>query len=365
MKEVNAIGLMSGTSMDGIDACILKTNGIEFKRYDANMSGQYGKKTKNILQIAEKDPINFFKNKEILNNANRLVTIDHIKLINRIINKHSIDIQLIGFHGQTIFHNFEKKTSIQISDPQFIANQTKINVVSDFRNKDLIQGGQGAPIAPIYHQAIIKKMNLILPACLINIGGVANLTYWDGQNLVGFDTGPGNGLLDKFIKTRINKNYDKNGSIANRGVVNKGLLKLFQEELFFELSPPKSLDKLSFFHILDNKILKSLNTRDGASTLSLLTVETIYKSIKFLPKTPRIYVVMGGGAKNNFIIRKLKEKINYELYTADQLELPGQYIEAELIAFLAARRINNLPITFPSTTGVNNPSIGGKIYEFK
>ena len=199
MKEVNAIGLMSGTSMDGIDACILKTNGIEFKRYDANISGKYSKKTKSILQVAEEDPINFFKNKDILNNAKRLVTIDHIKLINRIIDKHPIDIQLIGFHGQTIFHNFEKKTSLQIGEAQLIANQTKINVVSDFRRNDLVQGGQGAPIAPIYHQANIKKMNLILPACFINIGGVSNLTYWDGNNLIGFDTGPGNGLLDKFI----------------------------------------------------------------------------------------------------------------------------------------------------------------------
>ena len=321
--------------------------------------------TKSILKKAEPDPINFFKNTDTLNAANELVTLDHIKLINKVINKHDIDIQLIGFHGQTIFHNFEKKISLQIGDPQLIADKIKINVVSDFRKNDLIYGGHGAPIAPIYHQAIINKMNLTLPACFINIGGVANLTYWDGQNLIGFDTGPGNGLLDRFIQLRINKNYDKNGLMAKKGLTNNYLLKLFQEDFFFKLKPPKSLDKLSFFHILNNKILKSLSTEDGASTLSELTVETIYKSIKFLPKRPKIYVVMGGGSKNNFITKTLQEKLKHPLYTADQLALPGQYIEAELIAFLASRKVNKLPITFPSTTGVNVPIIGGKIYKFK
>ena len=365
MTKFNTIGLMSGTSMDGIDASILNTNGIDLERYNANSSGKYSNETKNILLEAEKKPTNFIKNQRNLHEANILVTKDHIKLINQLINEYSINVELIGFHGQTIFHDAKEKISIQIGDPQFLANQLKIDVVSNFRKNDLINGGQGAPLAPVYHQMLIKKMNLLQPTCFINIGGVANLTYWDGEVLIGFDTGPGNGLLDKFIKKRTGKLLDKDGLIAKIGNFHNNILSILKSDKYFTKPPPKSLDKLSFSSYLQSNLLNELSTEDGACTLSLFTVETIADALKFLPRVPETCVIMGGGSNNKFIMKCLKEKINAEVFDADELNLPGQYIEAELMAFLAARTVNNLPITFSSTTGTKKDLNGGVLYKFK
>ena len=365
MKRFEIIGLMSGTSMDGIDGTILVSNGKYFERTRINLSLEYDKKTKCILLEAEKNPLQFIQNQSRLDEAKMLVTMDHFKLVKQLTKKYKNNIEIITFHGQTIYLNYEKKLSVQIGDPQLLADLSRINVVANLRENDINHGGHGAPISPIYHQSIIDQMSLDLPACFINIGGVSNLTYWDGKNLIGFDTGPGNGLLDKLIKVRTGKDYDYNGSFASKGTPNTQLLKTFINHKYFNKKPPKSLDKLFFYTFLKSKEIYKLSLEDAASTVSNFTSETISLSMKFLPTPPKIFVLMGGGSKNKYIINQLKSKLDGTVVTAEEVHLPGQYIEAEMMAFLGSRSLNQLPFTFPSTTGVHIPKSGGVLYKPK
>ena len=199
-KNVLVIGLMSGTSMDAIDGTILKTNGENFSRTKIQASLKYSKATKDILLNAQKNPLKFIKNKDKLKLINKLVTLDHITLIKKILNQSINKPHLIGFHGQTIFHSFKKKTSIQLGDPQLLSDITRLPVISRFRQNDIENGGHGAPLSPVYHKALAKEMKLQTPIVFINIGGVSNLTYYDNKTLIGFDTGPGNGLMDFFVQ---------------------------------------------------------------------------------------------------------------------------------------------------------------------
>ena len=364
-KLINVIGLMSGTSMDGIDGTILVTNGINFDRTRFNLSIPYSPKTKRILLQIEKNPLTFLKNKENVDEANYLITVDHFELVENLIYQFNNTVDLISFHGQTIYHNFKKKLSIQLGDPKYLAEVSKIKVVANFRENDIKNGGHGAPLAPIYHQSIINKMSFDLPTCFINIGGVSNLTYWDGTNLIGFDTGPGNGLIDTLLREKLGKDFDYNGIIAGQGKTNKKILKKFLGHPYFKNTQPKSLDKMFFNSFLLNKDFISLSLQDATSTISDLTANSIVESLNFLPKFPKICVIMGGGSNNKYIISRIKNKLPCEVVTANDIGLDGQYVEAELIAFLGSRHLYNLPFTFPSTTGVVKPETGGNLYTFK
>ena len=202
---------MSGTSMDGIDISLVQSNGLQLKRLNKNYFYKYNSETKKkLLNILKADLSFNLKRKEYLDN---IITNEHYFALKDLDILDNCD--LIGFHGQTLFHDPKNKISIQLGNPKKLAQMLNKNVIFDFRSKDLSLGGQGAPIAPIYHKFIIETLDIELPCCFLNIGGVSNLTYWDGDTLLGFDTGPGNALMDDFMSSTLNKDYDKDGILAS------------------------------------------------------------------------------------------------------------------------------------------------------
>ena len=351
---------MSGTSMDGIDISLVQTNGLNLKRFDKNYFYKYSKQTKKTLISMLKHDLSFYiKRKKYLDD---IITHEHYLALKE------LDIisscELIGFHGQTLYHDPYNKISVQLGNPKKLAQMLNKNVVFDFRSKDLSLGGQGAPIAPIYHKFIIETLDMELPCCFLNIGGISNLTYWDGETLIGFDTGPGNALMDDFMFHKLNKNYDKDGILASNGIPIKEEITEFLKFDFFKKPPPKSLDRQSFLNLYNELVNKNYSANNIMATLAELTVETIVTSLELLPKKVKNIIITGGGYRNIHLMGRLKDKLKMKVFNEKQIGINFDYIEAELIAYLSARSLYNLPLTFPSTTGVSKPSSGGKLYKY-
>lgn len=356
---LNIVGLMTGTSMDGIDISLVRTNGLNLKRLNENYFYKYNANTKKKLINILKQDINFnLKRKKYLD---EFITNEHYLALK------DLDIikksDLIGFHGQTIYHNSEQQISIQLGDPKKLSMLLNKNVIFDFRSKDILFGGQGAPLAPIYHKYVIEQTNLKLPTCILNIGGVSNITYWDGYNLIGFDTGPGNALMDDYMLAVLNKNFDENGNIASSGCPINDEIKKFLENDFFKQPPPKSLDRGAFLNTYEKLIKKKYSFKDVMATLAEFTVETVASGIELLPKKINNILITGGGYKNIYLMKRLKERLKINFIYEAEIGLNFDYIEAELIAYLSARSIYKLPFTFPSTTGASKPLSGGKLYK--
>lgn len=350
---------MSGTSMDGIDISFVHTNGLNLKRLNKNYFYEYNVKTKEKLRRFLNEDINLnLTKKKFLDD---LVTNEHFHALKDLSVIKACD--LIGFHGQTLYHNANNKISIQLGNPRKLSHMLNKDVVSNFRSKDLSLGGQGAPLAPIYHQFIIEKNDIELPCCFLNIGGVSNLTYWDGNTLIGFDTGPGNALMDDFMYKKFGKKYDQNGNFASRGNPLKEEIKNFLQHNFFNKPPPKSLDREAFKYNYEELIKKNYSDIDIMSTLLEFSVEAIVSNLKFLPKKINNVLISGGGYRNTYLMKRLSNKLKIRILTEKEININFDYIEAELIAYLSARSIYNLPFTFPSTTGVLKASSGGILYK--
>ena len=351
---------MTGTSMDGIDISLVQTNGLHLKRLNKNYFYEYNTKTKKTLTGILKEDLNFnLKRKNYLDD---FITYEHYLALKDLDILSSCD--LIGFHGQTMYHEPDKKISIQLGNPKKLAQMLNKNVIFDFRSKDLSLGGQGAPIAPIYHKFILETLDIELPCCFLNIGGISNLTYWDGESLIGFDTGPGNALMDDFMTSTFNESYDKDGILASKGTPIKEEVIKFLKFDFFKKPPPKSLDRQTFLYFYNELVKKNYSVHDIMATLAELTVETIFTSLELLPKKIKSIIITGGGYRNIHLMDRLKHKLKIEVFNEKQIGLNFDYIEAELIAYLSARSIYKLPFTFPSTTGVSKPSSGGKLYKY-
>jgi len=357
---LNIIGLMTGTSVDGIDISLVQTNGLNLKRLNKNYFYRYSKETRSFLME--------ILNEDINHNLNRKQYLDEFITNEHYLALKDLDIiqmaDVIGFHGQTIYHDPVNKISLQLGDPIKLAKMFNKNVIFDFRTKDLKLGGQGAPLAPIYHQFIIKEFNLKLPSCVLNIGGISNLTYWDGYKLIGFDTGPGNGLMDNYMSVISDNYFDENGTLASKGTPDKELIKSFLNHDFFKKPPPKSLDKQSFIDFYNELLKKNYSNADFMATLAELTIESIVSSLTFLPHKVNSVLITGGGYRNVHLMNRLEDRFRLKFFNEKQLGIDFDYIESELIAFLSARSIYNLPITFPSTTGVLRPMSGGKLYNY-
>ncbi len=361
MELLPILGLMSGTSMDGIDASIIKTNGCQFERTNITDISPYSSKTDLMLNDFLINPEYFLNDPKFLEQLEILITNDHISCVQKILKITDIKPFYIGFHGQTIYHNPYKRNTVQIGNAQRLADQTNIKVVYNFRKNDIKNGGQGAPIAPVYHKALMQQLNVEQPACFINIGGISNITYWDGINLIGFDSGPGNTLIDTFVKRHYNLKFDNNGNIARLGLPNQQIITEFLNDEFFKLSYPKSLDKFSFNYILDKYNFQTLDKYNSISTLTHLTIEAISLAISELPKKCKTIIVCGGGQHNKYLIDNLKIRLNTNLFTANEIGIPGDLLEAEMIAFLTGRYLRELNFTYPETTGVKVPCSGGDI----
>ncbi len=365
-KNFYSLGLMSGTSIDGIDASIIRSDGEQFLEIIDDVYLKYDTKLRDKLKrtidscFSKTQFIKLFRN---IKEVEKEMTIFHAKASNLLIKKNKkINVDLIGFHGQTIIHKPKEGYSIQIGNSHLLSKMTNKTVVSNFREKDILYGGNGAPLTPLYHKLLSSKIKLNFPIAFINIGGISNITYLENKKkLISFDTGPGNYLIDQWIKSKSKMNYDNKGLIAQSGSLKKNILKKFLNDSYYNKKPPKSLD-VKDFDLVD---LNKLSLKDGCRTLSMLTVESICKSIYKLKKIPKNILFSGGGRKNQFIIDKIRNKINTRVYLIDEFNFDGDFIESQAFAYLAIRSFLKKVITLPETTGVKKPCSGGSIYKIK
>ena len=348
-----ALGLMSGTSLDGIDVSLVRTDGVE--KIDTGLSITFSYNPDLRLAINQ-----VLGGSECAVSVERDLTIAHAVAVQKFLKKAGVtvdQVDVLGFHGHTILHLPNEGRTRQIGDGQLLADRTKIDVVFDFRSNDVVHGGQGAPLVPIYHQALSAQLNK--PVCILNIGGIANLT-WIGtanEDLIAFDTGPGGGLLDQWVERSTGALFDANGSLARRGVVDETLLQLLLCEPYFDAPPPKSLDRNDF--VIDG--VRSLTPEDGAATLTAFTCETVARACKFLPEAPDTWLVSGGGRHNSAIMSGLVERLNGVVSPVESVGWDGDALEAQAFAYLAVRSLEGLPLTVPSTTGVSVPVTRGVI----
>ena len=359
-KYLNVLGVMTGTSLDGMDLSIIKTDGKSVCKFGNNYFFPYPnsliKKLKKISKLKNKlditsDNVIYLENE---------ITEEFIKNIKQILKQKFIDV--VGIHGQTIYHEPSLKKSLQLCNGQLLANAINKTVVNNFRSNDISHGGQGAPIAPIFHKFLIRYMKISLPSCFINIGGISNITYYDYNNLIGFDTGPGNCLSDDFTQLMLNKKFDNSGIFASRGKINKKIVSLFLKNPFFLKHPPKSLDRQDFKEDFFKALKYKVSNENFLASICEVTALSISKALNFLPTYPKNIIFSGGGVQNTFIMDRLKQHIKCNLLNLKEFGLNEDFIEAQLIGFLTVRAINKLPITFPKTTGVKKPLTGGKIY---
>ena len=248
---------------------------------------------------------------------------------------------------------------MQIGDAQKLALETGIDVVADFRSADMKAGGEGAPLAPIYHHALVRKARLDLPLAIVNIGGVANITFIDEDELIAFDTGPGNGLMDEWMERHLGQAYDEGGRIAMKGKVSEASLLFYLRDDFFSKAPPKSLDRYDF----NLEPILGLSIEDGMASLVEFTARAIIKARDHLPSDPKCWIICGGGRHNHFLVRRLSALAPKPVIIAEKMGWLGDMIEAQCFAFLAIRSLRGLALSFPSTTGCAKPMSGGVLFK--
>jgi len=369
-KVFTAIGLMSGTSMDGVDLSLIKSDGNnEFISILDNYCEFEEKLRENLVSLRKKihslDDLN--KHTEELNDLEHEITLFHSKIIDEIIKNYDGNIDLIGFHGQTIFHNPEKKISKQLGDGKLLSQLTKKIVINNFRDEDLKNGGQGAPLTPIFHKLISgiinQKYSIDFPINFINIGGITNMTQITKSNLYACDIGPGNCLIDEWIRKKSKKKFDENGSISSIGKINNLILNQAIDNFSIK-SYDQSLDVNDF----DISFVRELELEDGSATLNNFSAYLISKGIEHVIKKTKnaegIYLVCGGGRKNKKLIENidkyLKDK-KIQLNNIDAYGFNGDFIESQAFGYLAIRSYLQLPISFPETTRCKNPTTGGTL----
>jgi len=320
-----AIGLMSGTAMDGIDAAMIETDGNTYTKSLGFASIEHADNLREKLKCQLNKP-HFDKDVE------REFTCAQIPVIESLLDKTNMsvgDIDIIGFHGQTTHHDPDKGITIQMGDGELLSSETKIDVVYDFRKNDMKFGGQGAPFLPIYHRALSNNANLKLPVIILNLGGVGNITWISGDDMVGFDTGPGR--------------------------VKQDLLGSFLSSSYFLKKYPKSLDRNDF----NGLPMAGLSLEDGVATLAEITVQSVKRGVDLCPQKPNEIFVTGGGRHNNFIMNRLGDVMDCPIKPVDGLGWDGDAMEAEGFAYMAVRSLLGLPISFPNTTGCEKPVTGG------
>jgi anhydro-N-acetylmuramic acid kinase len=349
-----AIGLMSGTSLDGVDAAWLETDGHTIAAFGPSLTIPYDAELKRDLRhILDHAPALPADDAGLLRATERL-TEYHVQAVEAV----GRPADLIGFHGQTILHQPHLRRTWQIGDARLLARRTGIPVAHDFRSADVAAGGQGAPFAPVYHAALARAVPK--PIVILNIGGVSNVTWVGGdEDLLAFDTGPGNGPLDDWCAHHTGKPYDRDGALARSGQPDQAVLDRLLAHPYFDQPPPKSLDRLDFARALAQSGLPDLSAADGAATLVAFTVNAIAKA--WLPGKPSNWLVCGGGRHNPALMEGLRAALGAPVDPVDVMGWDGDGLEAQCFAFLAARVSAGLPLSFPGTTGVPHPMSGGTI----
>ncbi|MBW7963806.1 anhydro-N-acetylmuramic acid kinase [Bradyrhizobium sp. BR 10261] len=362
---LTALGLMSGTSLDGVDVALIETDGRQVKAFGPSGYRPYNPAERNLLRQALSEAVNLPQRDArpgILPQAERVVTRAHAEAVAAFVAQNRMrpeDIDIVGFHGQTVLHRPEKRLTVQIGDAAALAKAIHIPVMYDFRAADVEAGGQGAPLVPVYHRALAQSLAREGPIVVVNIGGVSNITYIDGNDtLIACDTGPGNALLDDFMYRIMNQAFDAEGKFAALGEADEAWIARALELPFFTLPPPKSLDRNDFVALKLGDVLPA----DGAATLTAFTAAAIARIVPLLPKPPKSWIVAGGGARNLTMLRMLRERLApATVEAAETLGWASDAIEAQAFGFLAARGLKGLPLSYPATTGVPMPMTGGVI----
>ena len=371
-KQFTSLGMMSGTSGDGVDTSIIISDGYsnynvlkeKYFKYDQDIFEEIHKLKKN---INTKEDLKKFSND--INRLERKITLFHGKVAKELLFETSVDI--IGFHGQTIYHDPKNNISVQIGDGKLLSQITQKNVVFDFRKNDIKNGGEGAPLAPIYHKLIVQKKKINLPICILNIGGISNITLikdFQDENLISQDLGPGNCLIDNWIRNNSEKKIDFEGRVASRGKINEIILEQALElyENFAEQNLSSSFDIKDF----DISFARGLSLEDGASTLTEYSARIISTSLNDIfdkhNLTKTNVILCGGGRKNNYLVDRIKlnSKNNISFLNIDTFGIDGDFVESQAFAYLAIRSVNSFNISFPKTTGCVKPCTGGTLVQY-
>lgn len=351
-----ALGAISGTSMDAIDLALIRTDGEGIAEPVAGAAYPYPPELKARLisalvkpEIAETEPLTALEN---------AVTDAFADAISRFLSEKSIaHVDLVGLHGQTIWHRPEKRFTRQLGDGQRLASRLGIPVVNRFRHADVAAGGQGAPLVPLYHAALAR--GLAQPLAVLNLGGVANITYLDGDVILACDTGPASALIDDRMRQHFKREYDVNGETARTGRVDVATLDALMRNPFFAAKPPKSLDRNDFH--ARAKIVDALKPEDQIATLTAFTIEATAAILPHLPRVPRRWLVTGGGRHNATFMRGFGERFKVPVEPVETVGWNGDLLEAECFGYLAVRSRKGLPLSLPTTTGVPEPMPGGEL----
>lgn len=352
-KIYRALGLMSGTSLDGVDAAIIETDGEKIHAFGPSLTLPYTLERRSVLQDATEaalswnfdgPPPNIFAEAEdALDAAHR----DAVKALN------AEDIDVIGYHGQTLLHRPDQRKTLQLGRGQSLAQKFGCSCVFDFRSEDVAAGGQGAPLAPIYHKALVDHAGLTGVTAVLNLGGVGNVTIIDGDHLFASDTGPANGPLDCWLQM-----VDDQGSISRSGIPDLGSIERWLNADFFQRHWPKSADRYDFDVMED---MRDLSREDGAATLAAFTALSVRKTVQQMQVQPDRVIVCGGGRHNRTIMTMLSLELECPVLPAERLGWDSDAIEAQAFAYLAVRVMRGLPNSFSTTTGVAMPTVGGVI----
>ena len=357
-KLFNVIGVMTGTSMDGIDISYVSTDGIKKIRIYNEKSYQYSiKEIQNIKKflLIKKYP------KDIIRNQDTKITKLIVKYLSKFLKEFKVKkFDYISLSGQTIFHNPDKKISIQLGNAKFVSKTFKTRVISNFRENDIKNGGQGAPIGAFYHKLLLDKINK--KAVLINLGGVANFALTYQRKFISSDIGPANALSDDLMMFFFKKNYDKNGILASKGKINLNILNLFKKDKFFKQTIPKSLDRNNFHYLI--KKLKRIKSHNALCTSIYFTIFSIMNLLeKDICSGINEIIFTGGGRKNKFLISQLKYlNQKYKISIIDNYGFDGDLLEAQMFAYIGVRSLKNLSLSSPYTTRVKKNVTGGNVY---
>jgi anhydro-N-acetylmuramic acid kinase len=366
MAMLSAIGLASGTSYDGVDVALINTDGETIGRLGPTGHRAYSDLERTVLRRAMAAATNLLdrtQRSEALIEAEAVLTAAHAEAVESFLTAHGMaapDVAVIGVHGHTVVHQPDRHLTVQLGDGTAISRRLGIPVVYDFRAADVAAGGQGAPMVPVFHRAMVKMLERPHPVGVLNLGGVANVTVVDGEDFVAFDVGPGNALIDDFVRLRSGQSHDADGSLAAAGTVDEQAVLRVLAHPYFLRRPPKSLDRNEFRHwVAEEGRLAAKSVEDGAATLTAITVAAIAGAVALLPHPPACWIAAGGGTRNPSLMRMLERRLApAPVETADKTGWSAAALEAQAFAYLAVRSLRGLPITFPATTGVAHPQTG-------
>lgn len=347
---------MSGTSLDGVDAALIHTDGERVEAFGPCLTRPYPARLRESLRavLGGIGPVAAVE---------REMTLFHAEVVRALLAENAVSpsaVSVIGFHGHTILHRPEERRTWQIGDGALLAERCGISVVNDFRTQDVAAGGQGAPLVPVYHAALADS--LARPLAILNLGGVGNVTWiGDGGELLAFDTGPGNALIDDWLLRHTGQPLDRDGALAAQGRVDADAVRAFREHPYFRQRPPKSLDRNDFAKAA-GRLVASLSAADGAATLAAFTVAAVDLARTHFPAPPERWLVCGGGRHNSMLMAALQACLHVPVDPVDVVGWDGDALEAQAFAFLAVRSLRDLPLTWPGTTGIARPLGGGRLH---